>query len=221
MKPIIIALCLIFVLASNSIQGQVLSDFKITPSTPTVNDSVEISFVLGFPWYGARKQKSDLSVQNDTILYEGCYWKPGLSQTESYVFDTVRLGKLSAGFYETFIIRNFVFSPIDTCFNIAFSDTLDTFFVVSPITRIEKRDNEALRVLLIGNHTIEIIAEYPTQVNISIFDVMGRLCWRQNLMSTHSGKNIIAMDMPDLITGVYFLVLQDEKQRVVRKFVKE
>lgn len=52
---------------------------------------------------------------------------------------------------------------------------------------------------------------------VSIIDISGQVLSRQNI--NVSGKNEI--DVSELSTGLYFLMVQDEEESWVRKFVKE
>ncbi len=219
MKAVFLALLLtcMFALA----KSQALTDFKFTPSAPTIDDSVQVDFLLVFPWFEAKKQMSTLSVTNDTIVYVGCYYKPGFAQMETYVYDTFNLGKLNAGYYELFVLRNFVFSYQDTdCLNIAYTDTLDTFFVVTEPNIIIEPRTIPLNALLLTRSRLIVECNGEEPIDIDILDVNGRICFSLTEASIRTGVNQIQLQIPQLPAGVYFYRIKSGNKIKVIKWVE-
>lgn len=200
--------------------GQTLTNFKITPSSPTTDDSIAVDFLLVFPWFEAKKQTSNLAIGADTIVYTGCYYKPGFAQMDTYVYDTFNLGKLSAGYYELFVLRNFVLSYQDTdCINIAYTDTLDTFFIVSAANVILPTQHNGFQVMLLDFNRLKILSDAATKTSVNVFDALGRLCFTQQNISLPAGISQVDLIIPSLPRGMYFYDIKTENSRSVSKYI--
>lgn len=208
---------LVLLIIAQKVNSQTLMDFKINPTNPTNNDSIMATFYIHFTWDNAKKQNGYLSIVNDTIIYEGCYFKPGFVQSSSYVYDTVSIGKLSAGYYPFYLLRKYVFSAMDTdCINIAYTDTLDTFIVVSPVSSVDRPVKNPLHIVITGAQ-LTLTIPPPTQpTTATITDINGRLLRKETLLNATNTLNIA-----ELPAGLYFIAVQNAEQRWVRRFVKQ
>ena len=212
--------CVIFVAGFLTSNAQTLTNFHVVPESPSTNDSIQINFVLAFPWSEAKKQTSNLTIGSDTIVYTGCYYKPGFVQTDSYVYDTFDVGKLSEGYYELFVLRNFVFSYQDTdCLNIAYTDTLDTFFIVSAANVILPTQYNGFHVMLLDFNRLKILSDAATKTSVNVFDALGRLCFTQPNISLPAGISQIDLIIPSLPRGMYFYDVKTENSRSVSKYI--
>lgn len=209
---------ILFTFISTLIWGQTVTDLKITPSSPTIDDSIMIDFKVIFLNTGAQKQNGSFTIGNDSVLYTGCYFKPSLNQGYSEVPDTIYLGKLPAGHYDLLLFQNIVFSVFDTtCINVAYSDTVDTFFVVTEPSGIADGANEDM-VVWPNPVTDCINLHMPSHNNASL------------AVSSMDGKIIIPaislvdnqnkIDISFLSSGIYLLTVTDGERRYVKRFIK-
>jgi hypothetical protein len=135
----------------------------------------------------------------------------------SYIYDTVRLGIFEAGEYRLLAFRNYVYAPNDTdCLNIAFTDTLDTFFVVSPVSSVDRPLKNPLQAIVTTTQ-LTLTIPLPTQpTTATITDINGRLLCKEQLLNATNTLNIA-----ELPAGLYFIAVQSTGQRWVRRFVKQ
>jgi hypothetical protein len=199
-------------------RAQVLENFSISPSNPTSHDTVVVTLTIGFPWCCAKKLNGFTTQLNDTVIYHGCYFHPpNFAQMHSYIYDTVRLGIFEAGEYRLLAFRNYVYAPNDTdCLNIAFTDTLDTFFVVSPVSSVDRPLKNPLQAIVTTTQ-LTLTIPLPTQpTTATITDINGRLLCKEQLLNATNTLNIA-----ELPAGLYFIAVQSTGQRWVRRFVKQ
>jgi len=213
---LLVVLCLI---NSYFVKSQAISYFHILPLNPTEIDSIIIDFELTFPWYGSSKLSSSLFTYNDSIIYTGCYFNPGFVQTDSYIKDTVLLGKMPMGTYNFKFIRNIVWFPNDTfCNNIGYSVTFDTVINVAAISKVLS----AAKVLCAANlhpnpatATITLSGTEPGST-ATITNLHGQVLLQSEIRSPQSNINIA-----HLPAGFYFCTLQNGGQHKVLRFVRE
>jgi hypothetical protein len=150
-------------------------------------------------------------------VYRGCYRHPLFAQAESYLDDTIRLGQLEVGAYELYVLRSYVYNSIDTgCMNVVFTDTLDTFFVVSPVNSVDRPVKNPLQVIATTTQ-LTLTMTPPTQATTAtITDINGRLLRTERLLNASNTFSIA-----ELPAGLYFITVQTAKQKWVRRFVKQ
>ena len=204
---------------SFNLNAQYLEKLEIIPANPTVEDSIRISYELSFAWNGAIKKSSNQYITEDSLFYDGCYFNPGLAQTESYVFDTIYFGKLSLGLHPFKFTRNIVWFPNDTfCNNIGYSVTFDTIINVAAISKVLS----AAKVLCAANlhpnpatATITLSGTEPGST-ATITNLHGQVLLQSEIRSPQSNINIA-----HLPAGFYFCTLQNGGQHKVLRFVRE
>ncbi len=213
---LIVVLCLAH---SYFLKSQVISYFHILPSTATDVDSISIDFELTFPWYGSSKLSSTLLPYADSITYTGCYFNPGFVQTDSYIKDTVLLGKMPIGTYHFRFIRNIVWFPTDTfCSNIGYSVTFDTTINVTAASSVISPSTFSIGPSLHPNPTtthITITGAAPNTTS-TITNLHGQVLLQSEIRNPQSDISV-----EPLPPGLYFCILQSGQERKVLRFVKQ
>lgn len=208
-------------LSSMWLEGQTLVGLTVTPNSPTIADDILVSFKVTFPNTGAQKQNGTFYLSSDSLIYTGCYFRPGLNQGYSEVPDSIFVGQLPAGYYHFIIYENFVFSIFDTaCINVAFSDTADSFLIVAEPNIIIEPERESFSAMLLSNNRVVVKTDAEGVATISVIDVNGRLCFWQDAAPLHTGTNQLPLNIPHLPAGVYFYQVQMGDRVKVLKWVQ-
>jgi hypothetical protein len=209
-------------LTIKSTYGFGVFNVAISPSNPTTQDSIKITFAVGITDYGY-KFSDVLNLQSDSIFYKGCYLCICFQQTDTEIDDTVRLNPLSEGLYHVQIIARFAGSHTDSfCVgsNPAGNVIVDTFFIVSPLNAIGKVDRNPFYASLLSFNHLRINTENEAELTVSVSDVSGKEINTLHSFA-HRGDNSIEWNLPAMPAGMYFYqLLLGDKQKVLR-FVKE
>lgn len=221
---IIIAMCI-----GASLKGQPIEQtgsiykVSISPPNPTIHDSVILPLEIVFGDGIGTKYSSTLNIYSDTIVYTGCYYC-SCTLLESFPTpDTIKLSPLLAGLYHVVVIARFPKNSQDTfCLqsNPAYIDTVDTFFVVSPVNAIETPSNDPFYAILEGFNTLKINTGTSDPVKVSVYDALGRQIYSNAQIVLQQGNNVIDLQLPALAQGVYFYRIDAGNKEKVLKYVK-
>lgn len=218
----ILPLLSIFTLLNCVCYGQLISNHIYPSAMPSEADTIKAFLVIVLPGGGENIQSTILRISNDTILYKWCQYD-GADQGEGPAYDTVIIPPLQVGIYHFLIEVGITeYNQDDFCEDTSNvrTFTYDTIITVSKHTDVLKVGNNALTAVILNANTIQLQAEEVGRVNIEVLDATGRLYYTtKREMST--GKNVIDMDIPEQLEGMYFYHIQAGGQRKVLKFIKQ
>lgn len=189
------------------------------PLYPIVNDSVFIVDSVPTPSSGFMIDKSQIIINDTDITIIMCYYEPyGGFSINSFVRDTIPIGKLQAGNYQCHLYsreyyRGAISDPDIPCDSLPYRDSATYTFNVSVYTGLQ--DIKARELSFYPNPTSDKLnlCINISDADVSITDITGR-----SYEVPHTGREI---DLSSLAAGVYVLRVQSREGRVVRRFVRE
>lgn len=188
------------------------------PANPTVNDSVYLycsGTTILFPVW----RFNDLtSISEDTIFTSICY-RLGQNHFGITVYDTISLGKLSAGYYTVILQRNSTSGVSDSnCIQSNWFDYVSFGFWVSDTTTGVGKTDDKFTVSLhpIPASTIVTLSCAPPQSVASITNLHG-----QSVMQLTVNDKQQTINVAHLPAGMYFCIVESAKERKVLRFVRE
>jgi hypothetical protein len=189
-----------------------VDSLKIFPKEPVRNDTVRLALYLTV-LSDSKRHYLEHTLNGNNIDIRCCFTLNGAT-TVTYFNDTLLIGPLTDGTY-TINFKSYTTINTDSCADPGDSTMYyDTFVVQAPASiSIIKSENftlypsPAYEVLHIRNATGAILQK------AIVFDTHG------SLQKQYSGKE--PLDISILPPGMYFLCLDTDKGRVMKRFVKE
>ena len=189
------------------------------PANPSITDSVKVCFkYTAVSW--PTKIHAHKVTEIDSHTYINVCFGKGQRDYVSIFYDTVNIGVYpTAGTYHVTLYMDLTSLDDTLCTNSMWYDSAEVFFTVTEPTGIS--DNKAE-----GNFSF-----YPNPANDKLSCSLKGLTSHSTIqITTIEGKAILnilpttqpnlEIDVSALPAGIYFLQLSDERQRVVKRFVK-
>jgi hypothetical protein len=217
----IVLLALIFLLTGlSNANGQRVKFSTVQPPMPTINDSIVVIDSVFTSASGFVLMQNRVSKVNNNITLFNCYNDSAGFTINSYIKDTIPIGKLSTGTYHCTVYSRYsyratIHDPIIPCDSLPFIDSFKFSFTVSEFhTGLDEID--VSKIYLYPNpvfNKIHFSATLPERMNLEIFDISGRI------ICLPLKENEI--DVTNLSAGLYFIRLQQNGENIVRRFIKE
>ncbi|MDB5281924.1 MAG: hypothetical protein JWO06_999 [Bacteroidota bacterium] len=200
-----------------------IDSLKMSPVHPNVNDSVTIYAYVGTYDYAYNFGES-VNVSDTSILVSSCYVN-SQDFTQHWYIDTVHLGILAEGNYTlTYHFKQISIEQSDTpnfCATFPYYDSAYLHFSVTGTTAIDEiTSTDFLKIYPnpVNNKLhFDFGNQYQGKLTGSVLNIAGQMLIQQHI--NPGGKR--EMNLESLPPGIYFLVLRDEKQQWIKKFVKE
>ena len=199
-----------------------IDSIKISPKLPTTSDTV-VAYAYVVTYDDATHFDETINIVDTSIFVSSCYVNSSDLTQGSYI-DTMVLGVLGSGNYTiVYHFKQISVAESDTsnyCRTTPYYDSSYFHFTVHGTSASDELfDNENIHIYPNpSSNKIEI--DFNNQLdrgNISILNIEGQTLIK--VLISLNGKSEINIE--SLPTGMYFLMLEDEKQQWVRKFVKE
>jgi hypothetical protein len=212
---------LVYLLCVNGIIAGGLSNLQISPIQPSTSDSVVLSYKYDSQKNPAKIFTHQIDIANFSIYLNTCFGE-GEQTAGDVFFDTVNLGIYSIpGLYHITLYMNKTLLSDTLCSHSIWYDSAEITFSVSGPNGIVPAANDGNLAFSLypnpANDKLNCVINKPTQnTTLQLFTTAGRAA-APAMPVTQANTEI---DVSTLPAGLYFLQLQDDKQRVVKKFVK-
>lgn len=195
-------------------KAQIQTDY--TDSVYVIDNNSQKIIVIKDIGFGYPSYFTDTSIfiTPNSIILKCCYFVSEFNPWAQSRTDSVALGAISLGTYNVTII---CLGYTQDCDNAKYEDTSYLSFTVNALS-VEK--TETHKVLLSPNPTTNkltcIISANPSQAYYQVLSIDGKLL----INNTAITQPHFEVDVLPLASGVYYLVLLDDKERTVKRFVK-
>ncbi len=213
---------LTFILTTLFIQVLIATGFSnvtVLPTNPSITDSVKVCFKYTAVSWPTKIHAHKVTEIDSNTYINICFGK-GQRDLVSIFFDTVNIGVYpTAGSYHVTLYMDLTSLDDTLCTNSMWYDSAEVFFTVTEPTGIS------------GNKITEAFSFYPNPTNDKLNCAVTGLSSHSTIqITTIEGRAVLTgipvtrpnfeIDVSTLPSGIYFLQLSDERQRVVKKFVK-
>ncbi len=225
MKPKLILTLLLSILAiavRSQSRSLFIDSLVVHPAAPMSQDSILLKAHLLFTWLTGQSRLSDTIIYTDSeIIVSSCY-ALGPFPMEELVIDSFHLKPLPAGTYQ---IRYYLHTPryneVDTltdCSKYPYYDSASIAFTITDATGISTPDNEPNLISIRPNPVSDILNVqqlHTIYARVEIVSVTGQPLLRYEEV----GQNL-KIPTAQLPPGTYFVIVTDNKQRAVKRFMK-
>jgi hypothetical protein len=219
MKCIVKIIIFLIIITFIPIKGSAgFQNIVLIPPHPTTLDTVRIAYEYDLPQTPGRIFSQTLDKDTSPLqIYICSGW--GQQPASSVVFDTITFGLMPVGYW-TVQFNNHITNIVDsTCTFLYAFDTTTVSFSVTSVSEIKPPIADSYMKLFPNPATsnLTILLQNPTKHQLHIFSMDGGLVFSQNSINTDK----LDIDISYFTAGMYYLVLEDEKEKWVKKFVKE
>jgi hypothetical protein len=224
MKKILLLLVIIFLsFYSASAQFIKVKSVEVIPSFPTEEDTINIRTV--FSTYDSRVNRlyDSITVKGSEIDISMCVTPP-ISFPRSPYTDTFTVGKLPLGNYIV-RVRVYMSSSHNDCVP-EVGDTSELIFTVTYPNSIKKKEKSFNSSVSLypnpspGIQTLSIISEKPLNLDVSIYDVTGRMLKEIYSGKIGQGEEAFTANLQDLTPGVYLYKIVLGEEIIYSKVIK-
>ena len=207
-KLTIVTLLFTFIL-TNSLKGQTIDSLVVLPANPTSTDSINVISYTSFNYLSCPVDSSSINISNDTITLYGFY-TPSMAAALCNSIDTMAIGILN---YGTYIL---IYHLIDDL--LLNTNDIDTItFTVDLSNGLQQATYPDQDIKVYPNPSVsQIRIEIKTSLSyshvIDIYSIDGK-----RVKTMKVDENEILIDVGDLPTGFYFIVITDEYNRQLRR----
>ncbi len=200
-----------------------IDSLVISPSLPTTKDSTLLEAHIYLPyWTNGQKRYSDTIIYTDSqIIVSSCYIM-GQLPTAKAIIDSSYFKHLPASTYNlTYYLHTPLYNEVDTltdCSKYPYYDSASIAFTITDATGISTPGNEPNLISILPNPVSDILNVqllHTIGARVEIVSVTG-----QPLVRYEEVEHNLKIPTAQLPLGTYFVIVTDNMQRAVKRFMK-